>query len=200
MIIAVTGGIGCGKSTVTAIFRELGCVTIDADEVVDQLYRDNPGLVRKIACAFGRDVLTPDGAIDRVRLSGVLADPEGARRLNAIVHPAVIETLQYRYAEHLRQNPAVPLVVEVPLLYEAGIEEEFDAVVCVSCSLTTGLARFAAATGLPEEEAARRAARQLPVEEKARRADFVVDNSGSPESTRRAVLEIMEKLGRKAPS
>jgi dephospho-CoA kinase len=175
MIIGLTGGMGCGKSTAAGFFEELGWGRVDTDEVVRAMLREDADVIAGVRAAFGDGVIAADGAVDRHKLAGVVFPDRGAlRRLEAILHPRVREVWKDRVAGSHGQ----PWLVEIPLLFEKGLEKEFDFTVCVACDPAVQLQRVAA-RGFPPHEAAQRIARQLPLAQKIERADFVLTNNGS---------------------
>ena len=173
----MTGGIACGKSTVADFWRRWGAETLDADDVAHALIVPGGAAVAAVLDAFGPAVRAADGGIDRERLGRIaFADPAARRRLEALLHPAVIRRMR-AWAEGVRREGRRGVAV-VPLLFEAGMEKEWDAVVCVASDEQTMLERLAA-RGLSPAEAKARIASQWPVREKMARADRVIENNGS---------------------
>ena len=199
---AITGGIACGKSTVLAMFAELPHVAVlSADRVVHQLYEPGEPTYNAVVKEFGRGILDSDGKIDRKRLAdAAFQADERRKRLESIVHPAVID-FEIAWMRGLEtSDPDKQLaIIEVPLLFEAKSEGKFSKTIAVTCAPEKKLARFRARhPEMPEAEARkeleRRAASQLPDAEKARRADMVVDNSGTVDETRERVKQVYEEL------
>ncbi len=189
--IGLTGGFGTGKSTVAEFFRELGAGMIDADDLARECLRPGSPEYRKVVGQFGDEILGPDGKIDRKALAGlVFTDRRLRGRLNRIVHPTVIRRLE----EELERMTEPVKVAVIPLLFETGLEHQFDYVAVVEAGGETVRERTSAARGMSGEEIERRRAAQLPLAEKTRRADFVIDNNGPPGETRRQVEEIWAKL------
>ena len=175
--MALTGGIACGKSTVTDSWRNLGAETLDADDVVHGLLAPGGEAVEAVVRAFGPEVRAADGGIDRERLGRlVFGDAEARRRLEAMLHPAVIRRMR-EWAAEIRRSGRFG-VAAIPLLFEAGMEKDWDAVVCVASDEQAMMERLAK-RGLSPEEARARIASQWPVREKAARADRVIENNGS---------------------
>jgi dephospho-CoA kinase len=200
-IFGLTGGVACGKSTVAAMFAELGAKVIDADRLAHELIRSPLPAYHDIVRHFGFEVLDSQGEIDRKRLGdAVFADPDKLRVLNTIVHPRVLERIgQLAEAFHL-QDPHALVLVDAALIYEAGVADRFAKIIVAWCGPEQQLERLMAKAGLSREEAERRIAAQMPVEEKRRRADYVIDCSGSLENTKQevdrlysAVLKPVEK-------
>ena len=196
--VGLTGGIACGKSTVAGIFAELGARVVDADAIVHGLYRPGEEVYQELIRRFGNDIVKPDGEIDRARLATAAFDGGRVAELNKIVHPAVFRKQEQWIRDTIAQDPDAVVVVEATLILEAGGRDRFDKIVVVTCKPEQKIQRLAGRAGLSEAaarvEVERRTRAQLPDEEKAHRADFVIDNSGSLEATRRQVHEVFAKL------
>jgi dephospho-CoA kinase len=187
--VAITGGIGAGKTAALEAFERHGAATVSSDEIVHQLLRVDPEVRGAIVERFGEAVVGEDGEIDRAAIAErVFADPEALRFLEELLHPRVAaEYLRWR--EWLGTLDPVPevCVTEVPLLYEVGSEERFDKVVLVTAPLGLRKARKAFDPA-PREE------RLLPDRDKAKQADFVYVNDGSLDDLDRFVAGVMETL------
>jgi dephospho-CoA kinase len=174
--IGLTGGIGSGKSAVSALLAERGAVVVDADRIARQVVEPGtPGLAA-VVDAFGAGVLCPDGALDRPALAAVVfADPAARARLDAIVHPLV----RARAAALAAEAPAGAVVVhDVPLLVETGRWAPYDLVLVVEADAETRVARLMR-RGLTEDDARARMAAQATDEQRRAVADVVLDNSGT---------------------
>ncbi|HEX9724576.1 MAG TPA: dephospho-CoA kinase [Vicinamibacteria bacterium] len=192
--VGLTGGIACGKTVVRRLLADRGAFTIDADAIVHQLMGAGTDLTRRIADAFGPDVLSPEEAVDRTKLGRlVFSDPSERSKLNALVHPEVIreEKRLLREAEGKGVDVAV---VDAALMIEAGTYRDYDRLLVVHCPRALQLDRLAARDGLSRTEAARRVDAQMPVDEKKPYADFLIDTSGSLADTERQVQAVWEKL------
>jgi len=190
----LTGGIASGKSTVARMFASLGCVTIDADQIVTQLYQPGRAGHQALVRTYGESILAPDGTIDRRKLADVaLATDADAKKLNALIHPLVIE----EQARLIAAEEAVVgdriVIVEATLLIESGGRSRFDRIIVVDTDPETQIAR-AVARGMTREEAERRIARQMPREERLRYADYVIDSSGAMSDTEGATVRVYEAL------
>ncbi len=194
MILGVTGGIASGKSTVSEALGRLGAAVVSADDLAREVVRPGSPVLERLKERFGREILLPEGALDRRALAGIVfADPRARADLNAIVHPAVAALALRRLTE--AASSGAPLVVyEAPLLFEAGAQERVDAVLVVTVDEPVQIKRLMARDGFTEEEARSRIAAQIPQAEKAARADYVIDNSGSPEGTLERVRELFREL------
>lgn len=181
--VGLTGGIATGKSTVSDILTRLGAAVIDADILARDVVRPGQDAYREVVGVFGKDVVAPDGSLDRQALGRrVFSDAAARRQLEAILHPRI----RARAEERLREQAALPsdvrpaLVVEViPLLYEAGLEDRFDEVWVVACPDADQQARLAGRDGLSGDEVHARIAAQAPLADKVARADRLIMNDGS---------------------
>ena len=171
---------------------------MDADTVVHQLMDQQTELTEAIGERFGRDVLAPDGSVDRKKLGAIVfSDPDARRELNRLVHPKVIAEEKRLLAEAERKGVQIG-VVDAALMIETGTYRDYDRLVVVYCPREVQLERLVARDGLSPEDAARRVDAQLSVEEKKLYADDVVDSSGSLEDTERRVGEVWDSLLRDA--
>lgn len=189
LAVAITGGIGAGKSTALASFRRHGAATVSSDEIVHHLLRTDPEVKRALTDQLGDEILGPDGAPDRERIAlRVFKDREALDFLEKLLHPLVSrEYLAWR--EQLSRLPSSPAVcvTEVPLLYEVGAETRFDKVVVITAPAKLRQARLGGRTDDRES-------RLIPDREKVKRADFVYVNTGSPEELDAWVAEVMATL------
>ena len=196
--VGLTGGIACGKSTVAKMFADLGANIVDADTIAHGLYRPGQEVLQELVKHFGSEILKPDGELDRAKLAALVFDGGRVEELNRIVHPAVIRQQDQWMRELGEKDPYAVAIVEAALIFEAGVKDHFDRIIVVTCKPAQKVARFAQRTSMSEEAARtdveRRNKAQMPDEEKARRADFVIDNSGSPEETRHPVQRIYSEL------
>ncbi|GGZ68816.1 dephospho-CoA kinase [Streptomyces echinoruber] len=194
--VGLTGGIGAGKSEVSRLLVEHGAVLIDADRIAREVVAPGtPGLAA-VVDAFGEDVLTADGSLDRPRLGSIVfADPEKLAVLNSIVHPLV--GARSRELEAAAAEDAV-VVHDVPLLTENGLAPLYDVVVVVDARPETQLDRLVRQRGMTEEDARARMAAQAPREKRLEIADIVIGNDGSREQLRQRVREVWADLERRA--
>jgi dephospho-CoA kinase len=198
MRIGLTGTFGSGKSTVAGIFAEYGARVVDADQISRQVVEPGSEALRQIVSAFGPEMVDADGALRRQRLAQVVfRDPEALERLNAIVHPRVRE-VELALTERYEKEGAALIVWDVPLLFEKGLETLVDRVVVVVAPEATRRQRLIANRGLDLGEIQRRTAAQASQEDKRDRADYVIDNGGDLESTRRQTRQLVEALLREA--
>src|SRR5919201_4538087 len=197
-VIGLTGGIASGKSTVAAMLRELGATVIDADEASRAVVEPGTPGLRAIVEAFGREVLDGD-RLDRWKLGAIIfADEAARRRLEAITHPLIRAWMAERQRE-AEERGEERVVLDIPLLYENGLDRGLEAVIVVYPPTEVEMERLMARNRLDRKEAARRLGTQMPIEEKKARATYVIDNSGNREQTlvqvRRVWGEITAQVG-----
>jgi dephospho-CoA kinase len=195
LAVAITGGIGAGKSTALESFRHHGAATVSSDEIVHHLLRSDPEVKRALTDRLGDEILGPDGAPDRERIAlRVFKDREALDFLEQLLHPLVSrEYLTWRQQLSLLQSPPAVCVTEVPLLYEVGAETRFDKVVVITAPAKLREARLG---GRADD----RESRLIPDREKVKRADFVYVNTGTPEELDAWVAEVMATLSAEEPS
>ncbi|MEU3728764.1 dephospho-CoA kinase [Streptomyces sp. NPDC033538] len=194
--VGLTGGIGAGKSEVSRLFVEYGAVLIDADRIAREVVAPGtPGLAAVVE-AFGEDVLTGDGSLDRPKLGSIVfADPEKLAALNSIVHPLV--GARSRALEEAAADDAV-VVHDVPLLTENGLAPLYDVVVVVDADPATQLDRLVRLRGMTEPDARARMAAQATREQRREIADVVIDNDVPLDELRARVKEVWAELTRRA--
>ncbi|MFJ3716012.1 dephospho-CoA kinase [Streptomyces sp. NPDC090057] len=194
--VGLTGGIGAGKSEVSRLLVEHGAVLIDADRIArEAVAPGTPGLAA-VVDAFGADILTADGSLDRPRLGSIVfADPGKLAVLNAIVHPLV----GARSSELEAAAPEDAVVVhDVPLLTENGLAPLYDLVIVVDASPATQLDRLVRLRGMTEDDARARMAAQATREQRRQIADVVIDNDVPLDALRKRVAEVWDDLVRRA--
>jgi dephospho-CoA kinase len=190
MIVALTGNVAAGKSTVAALFRQWGAAVLDADQVVRELQRPGTPVYHRIVERFGPDIVDAHGELDRPALRRlILADAAARADLNAIVHPAVRAQREGLVAA-ARAGGARIVVADIPLLFEASDPAEYDAVVLVDAPTPLRRQRLVTMRGLPPEDADRLIAAQMPSEGKRRRSDFVIDNDGDRTQLERRARDV----------
>jgi dephospho-CoA kinase len=189
LAVAITGGIGAGKSSALAAFRHHGAATVSSDEIVHHLLKSDPDVKQALVERFGEDILGENGAPDRERIGiRVFRDREALDWLEKLLHPLVSrEYLEWREQLAALPNPPAVCVTEVPLLYEVGADERFDKVVVVTAPRQLREAR----RGGRKDD---RESRLLPDREKADRGDFVYVNTGTPEELDAWVADVMATL------
>jgi len=190
--VGLTGGVASGKSTVSAMLRELGAVVIDADALAREAVAPGSEGLRAILAAFGPSILTAGGELDRPAMGAIVfADEEARRTLESIVHPRV----RQRGAElEADADPDAVVVHDIPLLAETGQAASFDAVVVVDVPVETQVERMVSQRGMTREEAQARIAAQATREERRSVATHVIDNTGTFEDLRERVTEVFDEL------
>jgi dephospho-CoA kinase len=192
-LIGLTGGIASGKSTVAHILEELGAVIIDADQLSREVVLPGQPAHQAIVAAFGPEILTSDGTLDRAALGKrVFADPHARQTLEQIVHPAIRRRAQEQLAA-LRAAGTAVAVYMAPLLIEVGLAEQMDEVWVVYVNHETQVERTMARDGLSRDEVEQRLAAQMPMEEKARHGRIVIDNCGDLASLEQQVRDIWRR-------
>jgi dephospho-CoA kinase len=194
--VGLTGGIGAGKSEVSRRLARYGAVVVDADAIAREVVEPGTDGLAEVVAAFGREVLLPDGGLDRARLGDVVfGDPEARRRLNAIVHPRVGQ----RMAElDQAAGPDAIVVHDVPLIAENGRSDAYDMVVVVDAPPRTQIERLTRSRDMTREQAQARMAAQASREQRLAIADIVIDNSGSLAELDRQVGDLWAQLRRRA--
>jgi len=196
-VIGLAGGIGAGKSAVAAILSGLGCVVCNSDDLARQALCD-PAIRAELVSWWGRGVLNPDGEIDRAAVAAIVFNrPDELRRLESLVHPWIEARRKTLFA--MAPADVCALVIDAPLLFEAGLDAECDAVIFVDADRGTRLARVAEGRGWDELELDKREDSQLPLDEKRTRSDYVVSNNGDlralSEQVHRTLNEIVKTAG-----
>jgi dephospho-CoA kinase len=192
LAVAITGGIGAGKSEALAAFARHGAATVSSDEIVHRLLREDEGVRRALLERFGEGILDEAGQLDRSAIADrVFPDREALDWLERLLHPLVArEYLEWREQLARLPNPPAVVATEVPLLYEAGGEGRFDAVVLVTAPPDVRSARSEVPAELREQ-------RLIPDEEKAKRADYVYDNDGSLDDLDAFVAGVLDDLAQR---
>jgi dephospho-CoA kinase len=189
LAVAITGGIGAGKSTALESFRRHGAATVSSDEIVHHLLATDPEVKHALVQRLGEDILGEDGTPDRERIAlKVFRDREALDFLEKLLHPLVSrEYMTWREQLAELPNPPKVCVTEVPLLYEVGADKRFDKVVVITAPSKLREARRG---GRPDD----RESRLIPDREKAKRADFTYVNTGTPDQLDTWVAEVMATL------
>ena len=192
-VFGITGGIATGKSTVSRMITELGFTVIDADEIAHQVMEPCQEAYKKVVAHFGEGILLENQEIDRKKLGSIVFHDEGKRQLlNSLVHPSVRKEMA-RQQKEAEDRGERAVFLDIPLLYENGLERFVEKVIVVYTDEKTQLERLMKRNQLREEDALARIHSQMPIEEKKKRADEVIDNRGSREETRRQVIKILQK-------
>jgi dephospho-CoA kinase len=194
-LIALTGGIASGKSTIARRLAEHGAVIVDADQIVRDVQQPGSPVLAAIAADFGDRMLLPDGSLDRPALGArVFGDAAAVKRLNALVHPAVRIESQRRFDDAFAADPDAVVVYDVPLLAEARLTDPWDLIIVAHAPGEVRARRLVELRGLSDSEAAARIASQVSDDERLRIADTVIDTDGSLQDTIRRTDEVWGRL------
>ncbi|MCI1020058.1 dephospho-CoA kinase [Microbacterium sp. C5A9] len=183
-LIALTGGIASGKSTIARRLAEHGAVVVDADQIVRDVQAPGSPVLAAIAETFGAEVIAEDGSLDRAALGAIVfGDRERLGQLNAIVHPAVRAESQRRFDEASRRDPQSVVVYDVPLLVEARVDDPWDLIVVAHAPAAVRRRRLVDLRGMNDSEAAARIDAQVSDERRLAIADEIIDTAGSLDET-----------------
>jgi dephospho-CoA kinase len=191
--VGLTGGIACGKSTVVAMLREMGCAVLEADPIAHKMIERGGPAYEDVLREFGSAICGPDGSVDRKRLGAIVfADDVKRALLNRIVHPHVIRWQEKQLTEWEQAGLSLG-VIEAALLIEAGYHKQMDRLVVCWCRPEQQVERLLG-RGLTQQQAAERIAAQMPIAEKRALADDPIDCSGTLEQTREETTRLVAKL------
>jgi dephospho-CoA kinase len=192
--IAVTGGLACGKSTVCAIFRDLGAYVVSADTITHQLLLSDTALIQKVCSLLGQDILE-EGAINRNKVAKcVFESPKLLKQLEKVVHPAVQQELEKAYLEACRQKTWTLFVAEVPLLFEAKMDAWFDGVIAVAANEEACVQRFCLQNDCGPAGYYARMQHQMPPDAKEKRAAYIINNKGTLQALRSEVSALYQQI------
>ncbi|MEW6774975.1 MAG: dephospho-CoA kinase [Bdellovibrionota bacterium] len=198
LIVGLTGGIACGKSTVAGMFESLGARVLDADQVARDIVRPGLPAHEEIKTTFGPGVIAPDGAIDRTALGKIIfADPAARARLNAITHPRIAQE-SARKLNELRESGTQVALYEAALLVETGSYRLYGGLIVVTARPEIQVERLMKRDGITREAALEKITSQMPMEKKTAVADWIIDNSGTPNATRPQVEKVWLELKKRA--
>ena len=195
LLVGLTGSIATGKSTVSAMFRALGAVILDADVLAREVVAPGEPALARIVEEFGREVLLPDGSLDRKKVGAVVfGDAARRKRLEEITHPAIRDRFLKHLADLEARGFAGIVIWDAAVMIETGGHKAMEKLVVVATDEATQAARLRARDGIGADEAARKIASQMPVAEKAKLADYVIDNAGDRAATEARVREVHAAL------
>jgi dephospho-CoA kinase len=194
-LIALTGGIASGKSTIAAGLAEHGAIIVDADRIVREVQGPGSTVLARIAEEFGADVIGAEGGLDRAALGArVFGDRDALGRLNAIVHPAVRAESARRFAAAFAEDADAVVVYDVPLLVEARVDDPWELIVVADAPAELRERRLIELRGMSDEEARSRLASQASDAQRRAIADVVIDTSGTMEDTRAQVDALWDRI------
>jgi dephospho-CoA kinase len=203
IIVGITGGIACGKSTVTELLAGKGAISINVDRVGHQLLKRGSSVMDKLIAVFGKGILDESGDVSREKLGAIVFNDKAAReRLNAIMHPPIVEQSRARARQLVAEAPTRVVLIDAPLLIEAGAQDTVDIIVVVTASTEIQLQRIldrsvAQNRPLERSEAQARIDAQMPLSEKIEYADFVIENNNTVDELRQKVGLLWQELKRK---
>lgn len=196
MLIGLTGGIACGKSTVSAMLVKHDALLVDADQVARDVVEPGEPALLQIAKIFGTNVLNSDGSLNRKQLGAIVfSDSDKLKQLEQITHPAIRARMLQTIEMYKQQKPNALIVADIPLLYETNQSHLYEGVLVVYIPRELQVERLMNRNGLTQEEAEARIALQMDIEEKKKRADWVIDNSSTLENTEQQVISLIKRLG-----
>ena len=195
IIVGVTGGIACGKSTVSKMLSKKGAIPINSDEIGYQLLRRGSPVMGALLEAFGVDILDESGDVSRPKLGAIVFNDKAAReRLNAIMHPPIVKTSRSEANRLVTEDANCVVLIDAPLLIEANSQDTVDVIVVVTASTQIQLQRLLENRSLNPAEAQARINSQMPVSEKVKYADFVVENDGTFEELEQKVDRLWDEI------
>ena len=204
IIVGITGGIACGKTTVSELLAEKGAIPINADEIGHQLLKADSPVIDDLVNVFGREILEKSGDVSRKKLGAIVFEDKSAReQLNAILHPLIIQRSRSRARQLAVEDPSCVVLLDAPLLIEAGAYDSVDLIVVVTASPETQLQRIlerghAQNRPLTVSEAQARIDSQMPISEKVKYADVVIENDETPEELYEKVDQLWDQLMNRA--
>jgi len=195
LIVGLTGGVASGKTAVSRVLKEEGAYIIDADQIARELVQPHKPAWNELIRAFGQEILQEDGSIHRKKLADkVFADPKQRKLLNQILHPRIKEEMDRRAKKIGEKDPEAIVVIDAPLIVELGDHREMDKLIVVTTTQTQQIERLKDRDGTSPKEALRIVSSQMPMEEKLKFADYVIQNEGSLEETKKRAKEIFKDL------
>ncbi|MCR8630944.1 dephospho-CoA kinase [Paenibacillus radicis (ex Xue et al. 2023)] len=196
MNIGLTGGIACGKSTVSNMLVQRGAMLVDADRIAREVVEPGSPVLEQIAERFGQEVLLEDGTLNRKKLGEMVFGNQAALKdLQDMMHPSIRALLRQRMKDYEQQHPDKLVVVDVPLLYESGLQSMFEEVMVVYIPRNVQMDRLVLRDGLSLEQAEKRLQAQMDIEQKKALADILINNEGSLPQTEEQVEQFLRKRG-----
>ena len=195
LVVGLTGGIASGKTVVSKMLRELGALIIDADETSREVVAPHKKCWGELIAYFGKDILGKDLTVDRKKLADrVFNNPEQLSKLNSLIHPEIMKSIDEKLEEIRNENPEAIVVIDAALLVETGMHKKYDKLIVVYTTVETQLKRLMTRNGISQDEAQKRINLQLPISEKAKLADFLIENEDSLKKTEEQVKKVFTTL------
>jgi dephospho-CoA kinase len=199
VLVAITGGMGCGQSSVATFLEEMGAKIINADQMAHKVVNSDPEAKNEIRKNFGKKVFFRNGKLNRKLLGRIVFEDEAKTKLlNKIVHPRMVSRIVDEIEEARDTGKYKIIAIDAALIYEINLEHMFDAVVVVSSRLKNRIDRIVERDGLSEKEILDRISKQIPIEDKVKWADFVINNNSSLEQLKKRTVSLYHKLVKKA--
>lgn len=196
MIIGLTGGIASGKSTVSALLVSKGARLVDADVIAREVMLPGHEVLAAAVKQFGSEILSSDGTLNRGKLGDIVfQDPAALQALNNLTHPAIRREIKERMNSMEEEDPKKLTIVDIPLLFESGLENMFHEILVVYVPREVQIARLMERNGLSLEQAEARLNAQMDIEAKRNKADYIIDNSGELAHTEQQVAILWDRLG-----
>ena len=195
IIIGITGSFGTGKTTAAKVFKALGAVVLDADSMAHEALKKNTTSYKEVVKVFGRSILDGDGRINRAKLAGLaFHNKRNLRKLCDIIHPIVVKKIKRSVIAISNSGNVPAVVIDAPLLIEAGLHEITDYLIVVKTSRATQVKRAMKKTHLSSNEVMKRIRNQISLSKKVRMADYIIDNEGSKNSMKKTIKKIWEGI------
>lgn len=200
IILGITGGIACGKTTVSGLLSDKGAIPINADEIGHQLLKSDSPILSKLTETFGPDILGESGDVSRKKLGAIVFDDKAAlEKLNSLMHPLIIERSRSQARKLVAEDPSCVVLLDAPLLIEAGAYDSVDLIIVVTSSRELQIKRILERSHsqnrpLTESEAQARIDSQMPVSEKVKYADIVIENNRTLEALQSQVDHLWNEL------
>jgi dephospho-CoA kinase len=202
LVVAITGGMGCGQTSVANIFKKLGAYVVNADEMAKKAIDENQQLKKDLKATFGGRIFHRNGRLNRKKLASIVFQDESKlQKLNKLVHPYMVENI-IEEVEKARESGRYKIIaVDAALIYEINIENMFDAVIVVAAYMKNRIARIQKRDGHTRKHILDRISKQIPIEDKMKWADFIIENNGTlkelEEKTKVVYEELMKLLEQK---
>lgn len=192
---ALTGSISTGKSVVASMLAKMGAHIVDTDLIAREVVQPGQPALREIEDFFGKDVINPDGTLNREKVRDqIIRDPDKRNKLNSMTHPRINQIVMERIGSFNRMDDGMPIIIDVPLLFESGWNKFFPDVILVYVPVQVQIERLMARDRLDRPTAELTVKAQMSIEDKKDKARFVIDNSGTLEETRKQVAGLFDQF------